>query len=136
MLDFTSNFDPGPGNILVLPEFISALGSGPGRPSPESGNIVQLPDIAVDSYSGLGKFLLTSMDTLSRSGSGCLTLGQCRGPDFVFVFDPGPVVLSSPEPGARFGKPKCGDQFDMPHFVSVFNTGPRKPFLGSGDVLE
>ena len=129
LLDLYGDFVSGPEtafpwseDMLDVPDFWSTIDAGPGRPLPESGdmselpdsisdvdpgNIAELPDCAVDSCSGLWKFLMTSRDTFpdgASDGAEVRQLSALVRPELRCVFDQGPGVYLS-ESGTRFGMP-------------------------------
>ena len=73
--DFASDHDPGPGkpspesgNILEMPDCVSVIDTEPGKPSPESGGMLELSDFASDTHQGPGRASPESGDMLGRAG--------------------------------------------------------------------
>ena len=129
---------PGSGDILEMPDFVSAIDPGPRKPSLESGNILELPASIGDSDSGPGKLSLepgdmfsdiTQFPGLAPSTSDVPEVRQpltLVRPDFVCAFDPGP----------RMPSPESGDRLEMPDFASDLDLGLGKPSPESGASLE
>ena len=57
-------------SILVLPNFVSDFDPGPGKPSPESGDRLEMPDFASDFDPGPGKPSPESRDILEMPDLG------------------------------------------------------------------
>ena len=116
-----------PGPIVpayTTPDFVSVSDPGPGKTSPESGDMLTMSDFVSDFDPGPEEPLLQSEVSLTM-------------PNFAERwYIAGAGICECRWSRARGTSPESGDILAMPDLVSNFDLGPGEPLLKSGVGLD